>query len=150
MSECQSNPKDSEAINRIFRAVHSIKGGAGAFGLTALQQYTHKFETVLAQVRDGDKPLTEELLATLFRAFDLLTEHVSVIKGECGTPDDAEMSRLLEEIAERVASTSTVEEAVTADELALPEPALPEINGLECDLDGILRHMQSTRLTTRQ
>src|SRR3546814_1887370 len=56
--DCQSNPEDSEAINSIFRAVHSIKGGAGAFGFTALQQYTHKFETVLAQVRDGDKPLT--------------------------------------------------------------------------------------------
>src|SRR3546814_7621503 len=67
-----------EAINSIFRAVHSIKGGAGAFGFTALQQYTHKFETVLAQVRDGDKPLTEELLATLFRAFDLLTDHVKI------------------------------------------------------------------------
>src|SRR3546814_14041092 len=53
--DCQSNPEDSEAINSIFRAVHSIKGGAGAFGFTALQQYTHKFETVLAQVRDGDK-----------------------------------------------------------------------------------------------
>src|SRR3546814_427530 len=116
--DCQSNPEDSEAINSIFRAVHSIKGGAGAFVFTALQQYTHKFETVLAQVRDGDKPLTEELLATLFRAFDLLTDHVSAIKGECGTPDDAEMSRLLEDIAESVASPSNVEEAVTAAEPA--------------------------------
>src|SRR3546814_9427572 len=96
-----------------------------------LQQYTHKFETVLAQVRDGDKPLTEELLATLFRAFDLLTDHVSAIKGECGTPDDVEMSRLLEDIAESVASPSNVEEAVTAEEPALPELALPEITGLE-------------------
>src|SRR3546814_1504365 len=36
--DCQSNPEDSEAINSIFRAVHSIKGGAGAFGFTALQR----------------------------------------------------------------------------------------------------------------
>src|SRR3546814_14827323 len=72
--DCQSNPEDSEPINSIFRAVHSIKGGAGAFGFTARQQYTHKFETVLEQVRDGHKPLTEELLATLFQAVTLLTE----------------------------------------------------------------------------
>src|SRR3546814_15123506 len=58
--DCQSNPEDSEAINSIFREVHSIKGGAGACGFTALQQYTHKFETELAQVRNCDKPLTGE------------------------------------------------------------------------------------------
>src|SRR3546814_19249411 len=48
------------------------------------------------------------------------------------------MSRLLEDIAENVASPSNVEEAVTAEEPALPELALPEITGLDFDLDGLL------------
>src|SRR3546814_17205027 len=48
------------------------------------------------------------------------------------------MSRLLEDIAESVASPSNVEEAVTAEEPALPELALPEITGLDFDLDGLL------------
>ncbi|MBK5263713.1 MAG: chemotaxis protein CheA [Alphaproteobacteria bacterium] len=129
--DCQSNAQDSEAINSIFRAVHSIKGGAGAFGFTALQQYTHKFETVLAQVRDGDKPLTDALLATLFRAFDILTDHVSTIKGDCDTPNDAEMSRLLEEVAESAAGA-------TPTEPGTPEPVMPEITGLDFDLEGLL------------
>lgn len=135
--DCQSNPDDNDAINSIFRAVHSIKGGAGAFGFTALQQFTHKFETVLAQVRDGDKPLTPSLLTTLFKAFDLLADHVNAIKGECDTPDDGEMSRLLEEIAD--CASAPGEENGEVPVLAIePEPVLPEIDGLDFDLDGLL------------
>ena len=132
---CQSNPQDSDAINGIFRAVHSIKGGAGAFGFTALQHYTHKFETVLAQVRDGDRPLTPELLTVLFKSFDILTDHVNAIKGDCDTPDDAEMSRQLEEIAANL-ETATVPAEDAAG--AVAEPALTEITGLDFDLDGLL------------
>ncbi|MCF8709865.1 chemotaxis protein CheA [Rhizorhapis sp. SPR117] len=135
---CQSNPEDSEAINSIFRAVHSIKGGAGAFGFTALQQFTHKFETVLAQVRDGDKPLTAPLLATLFRAFDLLADHVSAIRGECDTPDDAEMSRLLEQIAESDAAPGEEGAASMDEDPVAMEIAPPVIDGLDFDLDGLL------------
>lgn len=135
---CQSNAQDSEAINSIFRAVHSIKGGAGAFGFTALQHYTHKFETVLAQVRDGDRPLTPELLSVLFKSFDILTDHVNAIKGDCETPDDADMSRQLEEIAESVGASA--EMAEKSAEIPV-ELALPEITGLDFDLDGLLNSL---------
>ena len=134
---CQSNPQDSEAINSIFRAVHSIKGGAGAFGFTALQQYTHKFETVLAQVRDGERPLTGGLLTVLFKAFDILTDHVNAIKGDCGTPDDAEMSRQLEDIADSASGSGDAVDAA-AESQAADEPSVPEIAGLDFDLDGLL------------
>lgn len=137
---CQSNPQDSEAINGIFRAVHSIKGGAGAFGFTALQHYTHKFETVLAQVRDGERPLLAELLTVLFRAFDILTDHVNAIKGDCDTPDDAEMSRQLEEIAESAAETDGPVEMATESGVAA-ESAVPAIDGLDFDLDGLLNSL---------
>lgn len=132
---CQSNAQDNDAINGIFRAVHSIKGGAGAFGFTALQHYTHKFETVLAQVRDGDRPLTPELLTVLFKSFDILTDHVNAIKGDCETPDDADMSRQLEEIAE---SLGVPAPSVEPEAQAAAQPVLPEITGLDFDLDGLL------------
>ena len=44
---------DSETINVVFRAVHSIKGGAGAFGLNDLVDFAHSFETVLDDLRSG-------------------------------------------------------------------------------------------------
>ena len=44
---------DGETVNMVFRAVHSIKGGAGAFGLNALVEFAHRFETVLDDLRSG-------------------------------------------------------------------------------------------------
>ena len=44
---------DSETVNAVFRAVHSIKGGAGAFTLTDLVRFAHVFETVLDEMRAG-------------------------------------------------------------------------------------------------
>ena len=44
---------DGETINAIFRAAHSIKGGAGTFGLNEVSEFTHTMETLLDQIRDG-------------------------------------------------------------------------------------------------
>ena len=121
---CKNGNDDPEAINSIFRAVHSIKGGAGAFGFTPLQAFTHKFETVLQQVRDGDKPLTPDLLATLIRAFDVLTDHVSAIKDQVEAPNDAAISAELETIAD--AETVAEIAAPLAEAAPEPEPAAEE------------------------
>ena len=48
--------QDSETINAIFRAAHTIKGSAGLFGLDDIVAFTHKVESVLDQVRDGGHP----------------------------------------------------------------------------------------------
>lgn len=87
----KSGDFDHETINTIFRAVHSIKGGAGAFGFVALQSFTHHFETLLDKVRDGDLPVTRPLVETLIGAFDVLADHVAAIRGDGSTPDDAAM-----------------------------------------------------------
>ena len=47
---------DGETINAVFRAVHSVKGGAGAFGLDDLVRFAHVFETLLDEIRSGRKP----------------------------------------------------------------------------------------------
>jgi two-component system chemotaxis sensor kinase CheA len=44
---------NEDIINQVFRAIHSIKGGAGAFGFKRLVEFTHEFETTLDRVRDG-------------------------------------------------------------------------------------------------
>jgi two-component system, chemotaxis family, sensor kinase CheA len=66
--------RDPELINTVFRAVHSIKGGAGAFGLDALVQFAHRFETVLDALRSGTLIADKETLQTLIRAGDHLTD----------------------------------------------------------------------------
>lgn len=121
---CKDGNGDQESINSIFRAVHSIKGGAGAFGFIPLQAFTHKFETVLQQVRDGDKVLTPGLLKTLIRAFDVLSDHVSAIKGLADAPSDGAISEELEAIAE---SDGLAEDGTATDTPAVEAlPVEPE------------------------
>ncbi|AXJ95030.1 MULTISPECIES: chemotaxis protein CheA [unclassified Sphingomonas] len=88
---------DTETINTIFRSVHSIKGGAGAFGHERLQAFTHEYETLLDLVRNGTLILTPALLGTIVSAFDMLADHVAAAR-EGGTPpvDAAMLARLIE------------------------------------------------------
>ena len=67
---------DAEAINVIFRAVHSIKGGAGAFDLVQLVGFAHHFETVLDDLRSEKLTLNDDVLKILFRASDCLSDLV--------------------------------------------------------------------------
>ena len=65
-----------ETVNAVFRAVHSVKGGAGAFKLTALVAFAHRFETVLDEVRGHRLAIDPDLMHTLQRSCDHLTDLV--------------------------------------------------------------------------
>jgi len=89
LAACKAGTQDSDTVNAVFRGVHSIKGGAGAFGYVALQAYTHTFETLLSDVRDGTVAIGEALIDLLLRALDTLSDHVAAARGLGETPDDA-------------------------------------------------------------
>ncbi|MCA0406754.1 MAG: chemotaxis protein CheA [Proteobacteria bacterium] len=63
---------DKELLNAIFRVVHSIKAGAGAFGYTALVEFSHIFEAALDELREGRIEHTEQINALMVRAGDVL------------------------------------------------------------------------------
>jgi len=83
--------RDSETINGVFRCVHSIKGGAGAFGHERLQAYTHHYETLLDLIRNGTLELTPALLDMVVGAFDMLADHVAAARDGDTPPADAAM-----------------------------------------------------------
>jgi two-component system chemotaxis sensor kinase CheA len=77
----QDGNDDGDTVNAVFRAVHSIKGGAGAFGLEPLVRFAHVFETLLDALRSNEIPSTPDLTALLLRASDVLADHVSAARG---------------------------------------------------------------------
>ena len=81
---------DAETVNVVFRAVHSIKGGAGAFGLDALVGFAHRFETVLDELRSGRISADGEAVRLFFQAADLLQDHVRAARDDGAPPDGAE------------------------------------------------------------
>ena len=67
---------DDETINIAFRAVHSIKGGAGAFALDDLVDFAHHFETVMDDLRSEKIDVDEALVELFFRCGDILSDLV--------------------------------------------------------------------------
>lgn len=78
----QAGTHDSETVNAVFRAVHSIKGGAGAFHLADLVAFAHRFETVLDGLRSGKLDLTPDLMFVLLRSADHLNVLVEAARDE--------------------------------------------------------------------
>lgn len=63
---------DVELINAIFRAAHSMKGGAGSFGFTAITELTHLLETLLDQMRSGKRAVSRDAVDVLLASVDVL------------------------------------------------------------------------------
>ena len=118
LAACKDGTQDDDTINAIFRAVHSIKGGAGAFGFSALQAYTHTFETLLSDVRDGTVAV-EPLVDLLLRALDTLSDHVNAARDGGAAPDDL---LLLQELTAAQAANAGAA-PVEAPPEQQPEPA---------------------------
>lgn len=88
---------DGDTINAVFRAVHSVKGGAGAFGFEAMVGFAHVFETALDLMRSGKLDPDPDILKLMLRASDVLVDHVQAAKGE-GKVDEARSRAMLEEL----------------------------------------------------
>jgi two-component system chemotaxis sensor kinase CheA len=87
----EAGDSDPETVNAVFRAVHSIKGGAGAFSLEALVRFAHVFETTLDHVRAGRLAATPEVLKIKLRAADILSDLVRAARD--GTDFDEARSK---------------------------------------------------------
>ncbi len=72
----EAGDHDSETVNAVFRAVHSIKGGAGAFNLDDLVHFAHLFESAMELVRTGKLAPIVPVVKTMLRAADVLADLV--------------------------------------------------------------------------
>jgi two-component system chemotaxis sensor kinase CheA len=71
---------DSEKINEIFRAAHSIKGGSGTFGFTEISGFTHVLETLLDEMRDYKRDVTQESIDVMLAAVDVLRDMLTKLQ----------------------------------------------------------------------
>lgn len=78
--ELEEGSEDNEAINTIFRAAHSIKGGAGTLGFTPMADFTHLLETILDRRRSGRSAVTQESIDVLLASVDCLRDMLAAIQ----------------------------------------------------------------------
>jgi two-component system chemotaxis sensor kinase CheA len=128
----QGGNTDPELVNAVFRAVHSVKGGAGAFGLEALVRYAHVFETLLDNVRSGKTDLTPELLKVLLRAADVLADHVVAAKVG-GEGDPVTTAAMVGELESWISGVAATAEPSASVPVPAPSPVAAQPND-----DGIV------------
>ncbi|MDD2796147.1 chemotaxis protein CheA [Acidocella sp.] len=95
----ESGAAEAETVNAVFRAVHSIKGGAGIFALDALVRFAHVFETALDQVRSGTLATGPGVMNLLLRAADVLADLVRAARDN-GVVDETRTAALVVEFTQ--------------------------------------------------
>jgi two-component system chemotaxis sensor kinase CheA len=115
------HPEDLDLLNKIFRSAHSIKGTSGMFGFNAVAQFTHKMETLLDLLRNGQKVVTPDIADLLLKSTDCLKTLIDAAK--TGSPvDDDTVQRLTVELA---AASNTKVEASAPPSTPLPLTSYP-------------------------
>ncbi|WP_085901868.1 chemotaxis protein CheA [Kiloniella majae] len=90
LADLQHSPEnvDAEDLNAIFRVVHSVKGGAGAFSFDQLVGFAHIYEALLDRMRQGEIQITEDIVTLLLSANDILTNLIQAAQNDITVPEE--------------------------------------------------------------
>ncbi|GAA0229537.1 chemotaxis protein CheA [Cryptosporangium japonicum] len=75
----EETPVEAESVNSLFRAIHTLKGSSGLFGLDHMVQFTHVIETLLDLVRQGELSVTPDLVSALLPCGDHILSLVEAV-----------------------------------------------------------------------
>ena len=117
---------DSETLNTIFRAAHSIKGGSGTFGFTSVSDFTHVLETLLDQIRQGQRQLEAQHVNLLLRSVDCLREMLQALQSE--QEPELHTAKELQQQFEEILGLSEGEVAANEDEASASPSQQAETN----------------------
>ncbi|MET1080232.1 MAG: chemotaxis protein CheA [Pseudomonas sp.] len=126
--QLDEQPTDEEAINGLFRAMHTLKGSAGLFSLTPLVSFTHQLESLLMAVRDGERSLTPNLISLMLRCLDeigSMVELIDVATGELPV-DAAHQAQLLDELDALLGTSHAPPSTVVAPRAGVLEKPLEQ------------------------
>ncbi len=125
--QLRTAPDDVELLNSIFRSAHSIKGGAGSFGMKNLAHFTHSLENLLDRMRSLEMRATDEVIGTLLQSVDVLR---GLLDADPNENPEAEMPANAVEIDSRIAALMHAEPtAVESSAVDLCEQDSAESSG---------------------
>ncbi|MCR5720603.1 MAG: chemotaxis protein CheA [Lachnospiraceae bacterium] len=121
--ELESDPENSDTVNEIFRAAHTLKGMAGTMGYKRMQNLTHDMENVFSEVRNGNLKVKPEIIDVLFQCLDALEEYTNNIQESAdeGTNDNEPIIKMLNDILNN--KTPDTERTKTPEPEKTPEKA---------------------------
>ena len=116
----EKNPGDTDLVNKLFRAMHSIKGGAGFAGLNAIGSLSHAAENVMMEIRDGRLAASHDVVDALLSAGDKLNTMVGDLMNSETVDMEADLAAL-----------SKIQQAGDGEEQAAAETVTPEAQAAE-------------------
>jgi two-component system chemotaxis sensor kinase CheA len=123
----ESSPVQGELLNSIFRAAHSIKGGAGTLGFNEVARFTHVLESLLDNMRAGEIPPSPELTRLLLRSVDTLKELLASTEDQPSAELLAASEAVRVELDAELCRLPKAEPLATADfSMANPQSAMPK------------------------
>lgn len=134
LSALAGGSHSADDVNGAFRAIHSVKGGAGAFGFAELVRLSHVFEAALDQLRSGKLALEAAPFALFLRAADAVAALVGAARNGTIIEAPAELVRELDKVrtGEDGAPAAEAAPASAAAQAPAPAPA-------QAEADGVLR-----------
>lgn len=107
---------DNEKINEIFRAAHSIKGGSGTFGFSEIAGFTHVLETLLDEMRDGRRDVTQESIDAMLAAVDILRDMLTKLQDH--EPIDEVRASEVQGVLEAILGGESADDSAVAETTA--------------------------------
>lgn len=123
---------DNEKINEIFRAAHSIKGGSGTFGFIEIAGFTHVLETLLDEMRDNRRDVTQPSIDAMLAAVDVLRDMLTKLKDH--EPIDELRATEVQSVLEEILGMDSITNSGEAISEQVLEAAVTEVGGWHIQL----------------
>lgn len=132
--DIEENPGDPEPVNRLFRAMHTIKGSGAMFGFDAISEFAHHVETVLDNVRDGTVPVTKTLIDLILASRDRITAMLAEANGNGPPVNPEEGEEIIACLAAQLSSDDTELSAEANSEAVLEDVYVPATSELQNEM----------------
>ena len=96
--DLENNPEDKELLNKIFRGMHTLKGGAGFLNLTPIVEIAHRIEDIFNKLRNDELKLTPEIMDVILEGIDQLKASLEMLKESSELPDLSELEPLIKNL----------------------------------------------------
>ncbi|WP_457624717.1 chemotaxis protein CheA [Persephonella sp.] len=141
--ELEANPEDKDLLNKIFRGMHTLKGGAGFLGLTSIVEIAHKIEDIFNQLRNDEIKLTSDMMDLIFEGVDKLKEAIEMLKENDEIPDEEDIKDFLERLDAVFSGGEVVEAEVVNGEGQKEEKQSSDdiefVEGVDEDIKELIR-----------
>ncbi|WP_281951185.1 chemotaxis protein CheA [Nitrosophilus kaiyonis] len=115
--ELENDPSDKELLNKIFRGMHTLKGGAGFLGLTSIIELAHKIESIFDKLRNDEMSLNSDKMDIILEGIDELKKSIYSLKESYEIPDLTEIEPILKNLDDLLEGKAIPKKEISKEEL---------------------------------